>query len=79
MHQFLELEKEKEMQDKFTWIHSDLTQRQDNVIWIVREQKAAHFPAGRGRTTLIENKNHSVHAILEPGITFLKCTSTMTM
>ena len=60
MHQFSELDKEKEMQDKFIRIHSDLTRSQDNVIWIVGEQKAAHFPARRGRTTMIENKNHSV-------------------
>ena len=48
------------MQDEFTPILLDLTWRQDNVIWIVGEQKAAHFPAGRGRTTMIENRSHLV-------------------
>ena len=47
------------MQDEFTRILSDLTWHQDNVIWIVGEQKAAHFPTGKGRT-MIENKSHSV-------------------
>ena len=59
MHQFSGLEK-MEMQDKFASIHSDLAWRQDNAIWIVREQKEAHFPAKRGRTTMIENKGHLV-------------------
>ena len=59
LHQFFELKKEKEMQGKFTWMHHDLTWRQDNVNQIVWEQKAAYFPAGRRRTTMIENNSHS--------------------
>ena len=51
---------------------SDLTRRQDNVIWIVREQKGAHFLAGRGRTTMIENRSHSFKVGIMMGHSFVK-------
>ena len=57
--QFSELRKEQEMHGNSTRMHLDLTWRQDNVNWIVWEQNAAYFPAGRRRTTMmIENRSH---------------------
>ena len=76
MHQFSELEEKKEMQDEFTGIHSDLTLRQDNVNWIVIEQKVAHFPAGRGRTMMIENKSYSVVVGIMIWVTHSKSPTT---